>query len=557
MKPMPSTYSPSHRGRLAVLCAVLPLILILLLFFVLPMIGFMQEGFYYNGELSLANFSHLFNAPIYKIVIKNTFTIATCVTVLCIIVSYPLAYLMATIPARYTKILFFVILLPFWSSALVRTSAWIALLGKNGPLNVFLTTVGFTDQPITFLYNFTGVMIGMTHVLMPFVVLPLYASFKALDSTLIQAAQSMGAGSPDIFQYIIRPLTSPGMIAGAIIVFMNAVGYYITPSLMGGPAEKMIAELISYNISQELNWGLAAALALVLLLAVLLLLALFNHIFGLDKFVGNSDSKGNNQSTHQRTVGGRGAVIAGIACAIFLILPIMVVIPMSFSTTEFPMFPPPQYGLRWYINFFNDAKWVNALLSSITVGVVVTVITTLVGTSAALAIHKMRSGCKRYLDILFIIPMSVPTIITAISLYYLTAPLGWINNSVAIIIGHTVLASPYVYISIRAALQNFDPSLELAAYSLGASWPQMFRLVMLPVLLPSLIGGTIFAFITSFDDVVMALFLTSIKNRTLPKLMYEGLAHDFDPTVISASCLLIIATALILLANMLFKRIAK
>jgi putative spermidine/putrescine transport system permease protein len=117
-------------------------------------------------------------------------------------------------------------------------------------------TLQITSQPVAFLYNFTGVLIGMVHVLMPFVVLPLYASFRSLDSTLLQAAQSLGADSLSVFTRVILPLTRPGVVAGAVIVFMNAVGYYITPSLMGGPAQRMVAELISHNITDELNWGL-------------------------------------------------------------------------------------------------------------------------------------------------------------------------------------------------------------------------------------------------------------------------------------------------------------
>jgi ABC-type spermidine/putrescine transport system permease subunit II len=239
---------------------------------------------------------------------------------------------------------------------------------------------------------------------------------------------------------------------------------------------------------------------------------------------------------------------------VFLLLPILIVIPMSFGTSDFPVFPPPQYGLRWYASFFQDSKWLDALWSSLRVGLTVTGIATALGSAAALGVHKMRSARKGWLDTLFVIPMSVPAIITAVALYYLMAPLGWVANSVAVVLGHTVLASPYVYITVRAALRSFDPSLELAALGLGASWPKMFRLVMLPALLPSLIGGAVFAFVTSFDDVVMALFLTTIRNRTLPKLMYEGLAQDFDPTVISASCVLIAATALILTANILSGR---
>lgn len=540
--------------RHAAALAVLPLFVFLLCFFVGPIAGLLKEGFYRDGVPTLANYHHLVNTPIYHIVLGNTFIIAAAVTVSCIVMSYPLAYLMATVRPGMARMLFFAVLLPFWSSALVRTTAWIALLGKNGPLNALLTSVGIVDQPVAFLYNFTGVMIGMTHVLMPFVVFPLYASFRAMDNTLIHAAQSLGASSAGIFRHVVLPQTSPGMIAGGIIVFMNAVGYYITPSLMGGPAQRMAAELISFNITEELNWGLAAALAGVLLVTVLLSFWLFNRLFDLDKLSGGSASKGSSAVPAGRTFGGKFSVVAGLVCVVFLVLPIVIVVPMSFGVSNFPVFPPPSYGVRWYANFFEDAKWLDSLWSSLRIGLVVTVLATLLGTSAALGIHKMTSARKGLLDTLFVIPMSVPAIITAVSLYYLMAPRGWVANSMAVVIGHTVLASPYVYITVQSALRSFDTNLELAALSLGASWSAMFRRVMLPALLPSLVGGAVFAFVTSFDDVVMSLFLTTIRNRTLPKLMYEGLAHEFDPTVISASCVLIAATVIVLAANLALGR---
>ncbi|WP_237712975.1 iron ABC transporter permease [Serratia sp. M24T3] len=532
----------------------LPLLIFLALFFIWPILGLLKEGFYSQGTLSADNYLRLLRVPIYRVVLQNTFVIAAVVTVSCVVMSYPLAYLMASVRPALSKLLFFAVLLPFWSSALVRTSAWIALLQQNGPLNTLLVTTRLIDHPVAFLYNFTGVLIGMTHVLMPFVVLPLYSSFRALDKSLIQAAQGLGADSIGIFTRIIFPLTRPGVVAGAIIVFMNAVGYYITPSLMGGPAQRMIAELISYNISDELNWGIAAALAGVLLVTTLFALWLFNRLFGLDKLMSGQSGKGSQMSGGRRTGGGRMSALAGLLCAVFLLLPILVVIPMSFGTSSFPTFPPAEYGIRWYRSFFQDPKWMAALWQSIKIGAMVTVVSMLLGASAALGVYKMRPGRKGWLETLFIIPMSVPAIITAVALYYLCGPLGLVNNSVALVIGHTVLATPYVYITLRAALQSFDPSLELAALSLGASWVQMFRRVMLPALLPGIIGGAVFAFITSFDDVVMSLFLTNLRNRTLPKLMYEGLSVDFDPTVISASCVLIAATALILIVHSLFGR---
>lgn len=549
--------TPSRTFRLPglALLATLPLLLFLILFFVWPIVGLLKQGFLVDGQFSLTHYLHLWDTPIYRIVLENTFVIALAVTVGCIIMSYPLAWLMASVRPGMAKLLFFAVLLPFWSSALVRTSAWIALLQQKGPLNDLLMTVHITAEPIAFLYNFTGVLIGMVHVLMPFVVLPLYSSFRALDSSLLQAAQSLGADSLGVFLRVILPLTRPGVVAGAIIVFMNAVGYYITPSLMGGPAQRMVAELISHNITDELNWGIAAALACVLLITTLLALWLFNRLFGLDKLMAGTGGKGSQSVVvAQRSGGGRISAGVGVLVALFLILPIVVVMPMSFGTASFPTFPPAEYGTRWYVNFFTDRKWTAALGESVRIGLVVTALSMLLGATAALGIHKLRSPRKSWLETLFIIPMSVPAIITAVSLYYLCGPLGLINNSVALILGHTVLATPYTFITLRAALKSFDPSLELAAYSLGAGPWQMFRRVMLPALVPGMVGGAVFAFVTSFDDVVMALFLTTIRNRTLPKLMYEGLAFDFDPTVISASCVLIAATALILLGQSLIKR---
>ncbi|QHI99473.1 ABC transporter permease subunit [Xylophilus rhododendri] len=546
--------APRRRWNRAAVLAAAPLLVFLLLFFVGPIAGLMKEGFLVDGQLSLSHYRHLLDTPIYRIVLGNTFTIAVAVTISCVVMSYPLAYLMASVSPRIARILFFAVLLPFWSSALVRTSAWIALLGKNGPLNALLTGTGIASEPVAFLFNFTGVMIGTTHVLMPFVLLPLYASFKAMDRTLVQAAQSLGAGSVSIFSKVVLPLTSPGVVAGGIIVFMNAVGYYITPSLMGGPGQRMVAEVISHNITEELNWGVAAALAGVLLVTVLVSLWVFNRLFGLDKLISGSGGKGSSEAPARRTPGGRFSVVAGILSVLFLLAPIVVVIPMSFGTSQYPSFPPPEYGLRWYRSFLEEDKWLAALFSSLKVGLIVTLLASVLGIAAALGVHKMKSGAGKVLDALFVIPMSVPSIITGVSLYYMTAPLGWVANSVAVILGHTVLAAPYVYITVRAALRSFDHSLELAAMGLGASWTVMFRLVMLPALLPGLIGAAVFAFVTSFDDVVMALFLTNVRNRTLPKLMFEGLSSDFDPTVISASCLLVAATALILIAQQLLGR---
>jgi putative spermidine/putrescine transport system permease protein len=158
------------------------------------------------------------------------------------------------------------------------------------------------------------------------------------------------------------------------------------------------------------------------------------------------------------------------------------------------------------------------------------------------------------LETFFVLPMIVPAIILGVGLYYALAPLGLINSPWALAHGHIVLASPFVVLTVRAALRGFDRNLELAALGLGASWFTMFRRVMLPVVAPGIAAGAVFAFITSFDDVVLAIFLTNVRSRTLPKLMYEGVAHEINPTITAVAALIVLFTCAILLVNLLLQR---
>jgi ABC-type spermidine/putrescine transport system permease subunit II len=449
------------------------------------------------------------------------------------------------------------VLLPFWTSALVRTTAWIILLQSNGVVNQLLMAGGLTSSPIAFVYNLSGVLIGMTHVLMPFVVLPLYAAFRSLELSTVQAAEGLGAGPLTIFSRIILPLTAPGVVAGAMIVFMNAIGFYLTPALMGGPGQTMIAQMIASNINKELDWPFAAALASVLLVATVSLLALFQRRFGLDRLIEGGGGKAGEPFTvtsRGRSWGGWATVATAVLVAAFLIAPIVIVFPMSLGSSPFLSFPPDSYSLVWYENFFSTSKWMAALTRSLQIAALVVVISVGLGTLAALGVSRMQPRWRALVETLFILPMIVPVIILAVGLYYLLAPTGLVGSIWGVTLGHVVLATPYVFITVRAALKSFDGNLELAALGLGASWPTMFRRVMLPGIAPGIAAGAIFAFITSFDDVVIALFLTNIRSRTLPKLMYEGVANEIDPTIIAASCLIILVTILVLGANLLVSK---
>ena len=534
--------------------AVTPMIFVSLLVFIIPVFSFLLISFGDSFDtLSFVNYKKIIETPIYKQIIFNTFNIAFLVTVTSIIFSYPIVYLLVNASERLRKFILILVLLPFWTSALVRTTAWIVILQRNGILNEMLLFSGLINEPISFIYNFSGVLIGMTHVLMPFVIFPLYASYKNIDASLIEAAESLGSRSLQTIKYLILPLTMPGVIAGAIIVFMSAIGYYITPALMGGPKQTMIAMLIENNINRTLNWELAAALSAVLLIFTLTLFVIFQRYFGFDKLLTDNSQKGVGQKHTNHNSPSRFIMyFLGMVVCVFLIAPILIVFPMSLSASPFLEFPPQEYSLKWYESFFSDTRWIRGFWNSLIAAFVTMVISLPIGTLAAIGINEMKRKTRLWLETFFILPMVVPVIIFAISLFYFIAPLKLNNSPITLGIAHSVLAMPFVFLTVSASLKNFNKNLEYAAYGLGASWLTMFRKVMLPIITPGIIAGGIFSFIQSFDDVVLALFLTNIKSRTLPRIMFEGVAHEIDPTIVAISGILIILTIILFSVNIAF-----
>jgi putative spermidine/putrescine transport system permease protein len=219
-----------------------------------------------SPQVGLQNFATLLEAPVYLKALWNTVLISGSVTLLCGLLAYPIAYTMAHARPRLRRLLIFFVLIPFWSSILVRTFAWMVLLQKRGLINkVLVDYLGLIETPLTLIYNRTGVLIGMSHVLLPFMILPLYAVLSRIDPSLSNAAASLGAPPVRNFLRIYLPLSLPGLLSGCLLVFVMGLGYYITPALLGGPGDTMIAQLIEMQVADFGNWGLAAALAVILL----------------------------------------------------------------------------------------------------------------------------------------------------------------------------------------------------------------------------------------------------------------------------------------------------
>jgi putative spermidine/putrescine transport system permease protein len=222
---------------------------------------------------------------IYRDVIARTFAISGSVTLICLLLGYPLAYWIATAPAATARKLMLLVLLPFWTSLLVRTTAWVVVLQSGGVVNSLLGWLGLVDpaHPVELIHNRIGVLIAMTHILLPFMVLPIFSVMKSIPPNYMRAAASLGAPPLSAFLRVYLPLSLPGVSAGGLLVFILALGYYITPALVGGAQDQMLSYFIAYFASQVTNWGMAAALSATLLVLVLILYAVYHRIVGIDK----------------------------------------------------------------------------------------------------------------------------------------------------------------------------------------------------------------------------------------------------------------------------------
>ena len=279
--------APPRRPRSEAMTAgllVAPAMLYLFVLFIIP-IGYMLLLSVTDPSLSLNNYRRLFTVPLYLTVMLNTFKVSAIVTLACLLLGYPLAYVMAR-RNDWVAVAFLVAVgMSFWTGFLVRTYAWLVILGNKGPVSAFYAFAGLGRPPQLLFTSFSSTL-GMTHILLPYMVLALYGVMRKIDPSYLRAAESLGARPVPAFRHVFLPLSLPGVVNGCVLVFTICLGFYITPILLGTPRDMMISQLINQQIEDLLAWGFASAIATVLLAATLILLAVYNRFAGLDRLWG-------------------------------------------------------------------------------------------------------------------------------------------------------------------------------------------------------------------------------------------------------------------------------
>jgi putative spermidine/putrescine transport system permease protein len=574
---------------------MVPILVFLLAAFVYPVAQLLWLSLFgKTGTFTLEHYERLLTAPVYFTVLRNTFEIAGWTTLLCILGGYPIAYLLATTTnnARNTLILW--VLLPFWTSFLVRTFAWIVLLGRRGAINSFLESAGLIEAPLALLFNMTGVMIGMVHALMPLAVLTMVSVMDTIDRNLLPAASTLGARGGQAFWRIYFPLSLPGVAAAGLLVFITALGFFITPALLGSPRQTMITQVVIQQVEEMLNYPFAGAIAMLLLAMALFVFYLYDRALGMTTLAGGgpqSQHGASEQGLMARAfnaiggvliailgratdwiailwevlatrkidrpprVSGRVVLRLGVALLlVFLAAPSFFIVPVSFTTDAFIEWPPKWGSLKWYVAILEHPTWITAITRSIIVGFLTATLAMSLGAPAAFFLARTSFLGKTAATAFVLTPLILPRIIIAVALFYFYARLGLVGSPLGLILGHTVLALPYVVITVMAVLKNYDQKLDQAAASLGASPLRVLWHITVPLIRSGLIAAFLFAFVTSFDELTIALFVSAGVATTLPKQMWDDAILKVSPTLAAVSTLMLVFVTVIILAAEFFRR---
>ena len=241
-----------------------------------------------DGGYSMENYIRMVESKSYARIFLTTFQVSLLTTIICILIGYPLAYFLSQLPERAANLCMLTVLLPFWTSLLVRTYAWLVLLQKKGLINNWAIDLGLWDTPVKLAHNMNGTVIGMVHIMVPFLILPVYGAMKAISRDYLKASANLGATPAYTFRKVFLPLSLPGLLAGTLIVFILCLGFYVTPAILGGGRVIMVAMQITNNIELFFNWGAASALGVVLFVITMLILLVSARLLRLDRILGGA-----------------------------------------------------------------------------------------------------------------------------------------------------------------------------------------------------------------------------------------------------------------------------
>jgi putative spermidine/putrescine transport system permease protein len=563
-----STLSRVLKGRVGWLA--IPPFLYVAMFFILPLALMVKNSL---PGASFGKYSQLISEPLYRTVFVNTLAIACTSTGVTIALGSLILAALYSWGKTSRAILVTTLLVPFVANEVVRIVTWFILLGPTGPLERGLALLPWSHGPGDLVKTRTAVVIAIVNVQLPFFVLTAYPAVRAIKRSMARAAESLGAPPPVAFLSVFIPLAMPGLIAAGLISFVLSLGYYATPAALGGQGDVVASMLVISQFANFGDWGEAAAVGVALLLVTVVALFIVSRFGGLRVLYGGVE--GSRRVGHRggwiargwqaavcsapvtvaaRTIGDfRGMRAAQRAVhktavlliAIFLVIPVLSVLPASLTRGELVALPPRGLSLRWYRTFFADPNWTSGLKTSVLIAALTSLSAVVLGLAAAIALVRGKSRFRSGLLTMYLMPLIMPTVVTALGLQFFLLKLGIAYTRWGIMAGHIVFALPYAVIVLTAALQALDWDVVRAAESSGANAVARFRDMILPLMKPAIYTALGFCFIVSFSEFTLAFLMHTVTLTTLPVMLWNGITFSTSPTTAAASGLIVIGISLI------------
>lgn len=572
----------SFIDRVKELLPALPVLAFLGYFFGLPVFNILVQAIY-SPEVGfgLQQIRKLADNSVYIKVLSTTFLISFLTTLLSVVLVYPVAYFLSQLNVQSRSRWIVWLLVPFWTSYLVKTFAWILILSRTGVIGSLCVALGFSRDVVSLLPSLSAVLVSMVHGMLPLAAMTMLPIMQGISKQLSKAAQTLGADRITSFFTVFLPLSAVGVAGALLLVFITSLGFFITPALLGTPYETMVAQLVITAVCELLNLPAAGALSLPLLFSAILIFVAYDRLVGLSSLSSDEGKRSlSSFSSSLRAVcfffgrmlsqlfdrlrrggvqlsAGSGLKAYSVAVFALLLLPIAMVLPIAFTSSPFLAFPPIGFSFKWFEAYLFSPIWQAATLRSLMVATATAVLALFLGVSATLSMARLPNQWSKSLFAFLIAPLIVPRIVIALGLFYLYGRLALAGTDVGLIIGHTVLAIPYVIITMSAAIKRFDWQLDNVARILGASAWQRLYTIILPLLLPALIASFLFAFVTSFDDLTIVIFVSGGLKTTLPKQMWDDIQLQVSPIVAAISSILVVAVSLFLLLPVFLKKTTK
>lgn len=545
---MTSAVTANRRWRGKSTTSVLLLLPGILLFAVMlfwPLYSILLRSLHEKGRAAIGeniywgHYLALIGDDLLRQVMLHSLMLAVVSTAITALLAFPTAYIISRLSREFSSLMMVLVLMPFWVSIIVRLFAFTTILGQQGVINSALGLFGI--EPLPLLYNTFATITGMVAYLLPYMVLVLVSAMRAMDISLMTAARTMGASERRVFLDIYFPQIRPTLLSGVVLIFVLALGFFLTPAVLGGAHNLTIPIFIQQQI-QVYQWGKAASMGI-----VLLVISTIGYMFAL-RVGGKSILTASQRGTRGTAVDEplkltATTVLSWIALALvmlILISPLLVVIPTAFTETTQIRFPPVGFTWKWFAEAVTSSMWIEAFLKSIRIGLATAFFSTLLGLALARAGTQLgRPFLQSALQVVAITPLIVPVILLAIGIFDVQGRLGLLGTDVGLVLAHALLCVPLTFLVLANALSFVDVSMEQASWTMGAGTARTFWSIVVPTLIPALVGSFLISFVTSWDETVIALFQTEL-DKSLPVTIYSLLRSGITPVVSAVAALVTI-----------------